>query len=265
MMLTSSPTIIAGSASGPTVAYGSGMKRLTIVLLVVVAACSGGDGDPTTTTVALATTTTTTGGSGSDTTATTAVAGDETTTTAVGTDEATTTTAGSSDTTTTTAGTTATTAAPTPATFAISRVVFGSEGYVAVTNVGGTAGNLEGWQLCQRPGYYGIGSVDVAPGETVRFTTGPVEGLTGQVFDAGGRFGQLSATGGEIGLYVDASFGSPSSIRSYVEWGSSDHGRSSVAVEAGIWVAGGFVRSDGVPGMAATVPVPTSPSDWATS
>jgi hypothetical protein len=143
--------------------------------------------------------------------------------------------------------------------------VFGSDGYVAITNVGGTTGNLEGWQLCQRPGYYRIGSIDVAPGETVRFTSGPVEGLTGQVFDAGGRFGQLSASSGEIGLYVDNNFGSASSIRSYVEWGSSDHGRSSVAVEAGIWVAGGFVRSEGVPGLAATVPIPTSPSDWATS
>ncbi|MBT8246982.1 MAG: hypothetical protein KJN73_04155, partial [Acidimicrobiia bacterium] len=220
---------------------------LLVVVALVVAGCSGSDGDPTTTSVASATTTTTTEGSGSDTTATTAVAGDETTTTAVGTDETTTTTAGSADTTITTAGTTANTAAPAPATFVVSRVVFGSEGYVAVTNVGGSAGDLEGWQLCQRPGYYGIGSVVVAPGETVRFTSGPVEGLTGQVFDAGGRFGQLSATGGEIGLYVDGNFGSASSIRSYVEWGSSDHGRSSVAVEAGIWVAGGFVSSEGVP------------------
>jgi hypothetical protein len=193
------------------------------------------------------------------------VVADSTTTTAEGTETTTSTTAGASATTTTTVATTGTTAAAAPATFAISRVVFGSEGYVAVTNVGGTGGNLEGWQLCQRPGYYRIGSVDVAPGETVRFTIGPVAGLTGQVIDAGGQFGQLSAATGEIGLYVDNNFASASSIRSYVEWGSGDHGRSSVAVEAGIWVAGGFVRSEGVPGLAATVSIPITPSDWATS
>lgn len=242
------------------------MKRIVlfVVLATLAAACSGGDADTTSSSAASGATTTTTGTAA--TTTTTASVGDSTTSTTGETGETTSTTA-ASDTTTTTAttGTTTTTAAATPATFAISRVVFGSEGYVAVTNVGGTAGNLDGWQLCQRPGYFRIGSIDVAPGETVRFTSGPVEGLTGQVVDAGGRFGQLSAGGGEIGLYVDNNFGSASSIRSYVEWGSSDHGRSSVAVEAGIWVAGSFVRSEGAPGLAATVAIPTAPADWATS
>ncbi len=242
------------------------MKRgvFLVVVALLLAACSNGDADPTTTPVASASTTTSIGTVAVTTTTAPVVAG-ATTTTVGGADETTTTTVGASDTTTTTAGATATTPAAVPATFAISRVVFGGEGYVAVTNVGGTTGNLEGWQLCQRPGYYRIGSIDVAPGETVRFTGKAVEGLTGQVIDAGGRFGQLSAANGEIGLYVDNNFASASSIRSYVEWGSSDHGRSSVAVEAGIWIAGGFVRSEGAPGLAATVGLPTSPSDWATS
>jgi hypothetical protein len=147
----------------------------------------------------------------------------------------------------------------------ISRVVFGDEGYVSITNVGGAAGNLDGWQLCQRPAYYRIGSVEVAPGETLHFATGSAPDLVGQVIESNGGFGRFGAGGGEIGLYVDSSFGSASSIRSYVEWGSSDHGRSSVAVAAGIWTDGGFVPSEGVPGLAAIVDVPTSPSDWATS
>lgn len=149
--------------------------------------------------------------------------------------------------------------------FAISRVIFGDNGYVSVTNVGSDAGNLEGWQLCQRPAYYAIGSVEVAAGETVHFTDGNVPGLSGQVIDAGGRFGPLQDSGGEMGLYADNSFGSSASIRSYVEWGSSPHGRSSVAWQAGIWPQDAFVESAGAPGLAAKTAVPTSPTDWANS
>ena len=149
--------------------------------------------------------------------------------------------------------------------FAISRIVFGDDGFVSVTNIGSEAGNLEGWQLCQRPAYYGIGSVIVAAGETVHFTDGEVAGLTGQTIDAGGRFGPLRDSGGELGLYADSSFGSSSAIRSYVEWGSSPHGRSSVAWEAGIWPQDAFVASAGAPGIAATAALPVSPEDWTNS
>jgi hypothetical protein len=240
------------------------MKRIMSVLAIVLiaAACSSSESDSNTTPAPGTTTTMAVSGDGGDTTttsvgATTGTAADEETTT--------TTVAG----TTTTAGQTATTATgrggSEEAVFVISRVVFGDEGYVSITNVGDAAGNLEGWQLCQRPGYYGIGSVAVAAGETVHFATGSAPDLPGQVIESNGRFGRFSAGGGEIGLYVDSSFGSASSIRSYVEWGSSDHGRSSVAVAAGIWTGGGFVPSAGVPGLAATVAVPVQPADWATS
>lgn len=209
------------------------MKRLSLILaLALIAGACGSDSESTDTT-----------SGGADSTTTTVAA----------------------TTTSTTLGVTPTTATPSDeAEFAISRVVFGDDGYVSITNVGGAAGNLEGWQLCQRPAYYAIGSVEVAPGETVHFTIGDASSLAGQVIDSGGRFGSFGADSGEIGLYVDGSFGSPSSIRSYVEWGESDHGRSSVAVEAGIW-DGRFVASSGAPGIAAVVANPIGAADWATS
>lgn len=173
-------------------------------------------------------------------------------------------TATSATTTATTGGTETTTGSSGEAEFVISHVVFGDDGFVSVTNVGDASGNLEGWQLCQRPAYFGIGSIDVAAGETVHFTTGDTGNLTGQVIESGGRFGNLSESSGEMALYVDGSFGSSSSIRSYVEWGEADHGRSSVAVEAGIW-DGGFVASAGAPGIAAMVDTPITAADWATS
>lgn len=216
------------------------MRRFVtlVVVVLIAAACGSSDSNSTTTTSA-------TGGNDVTTTS-----GDATSTTATG---------GSTD---TTSGDNS----ATDALLVISRVVFGDGGYVSVSNVGGTGGSLDGWQLCQRPAYYAIGPVEVAPGETVHFTTGgDVAELTGQVIDANGRFGRFSASGGEIALYAENAFGSASAIRSYVEWGSSDHGRSSVAVAAGIWTEGGFVPAEGAPGLVSTVAVPTAPEDWATS
>ena len=239
------------------------MKRIAwlLALVLLAASCSSSDPDSTTPSTPGTTTTTSASGGGGDTTSTsvgttTSAAPDgETTTTVAGT----TTTVGETTTTTTGGGGSG------EASFVISRVVFGDAGYVSITNVGDGAGNLEGWQLCQRPAYFGIGPVDVAAGETVHVATGSAPDLPGTVIESNGRLGQFGAGGGEIGLYVDSSFGSASSIRSYVEWGSSNHGRSSVAVAAGIWTEGGFVPSEGVPGLAAMIDVPTGPDDWATS
>ncbi len=218
-------------------------KLMLLIVLALVAAACGASGDDTTTTAAAAAA------------ATTTTAAEETTTTAA--DETTT---------TATAETTTTAAAGEGAVFAVTEVVFGDQGYVAITNIGSETGNLERWQLCQRPSYFGMPSQELAPGETVYVTTTTVVGLDvdGPVIDAGGRFGSLSASGGEIGLYRDSNFGSTSSIVSYVEWGSSGHARSGVAVGAGIWVDGDFVDAEGSVLIRATDEPPLGAGDWET-
>ena len=147
-------------------------KLMLLVVLALVAAACGASGDDTTTTAAAAAPTTT--------------AAEETTTTAA--DETTTTAA---------AEITTTAAAGEGAVFAVTEVVFGDQGYVAITNIGGETGNLERWQLCQRPAYFGMPSQELASGETVYVTATTVVGLDvdGPVIDAGGRFGSLSASG----------------------------------------------------------------------
>jgi len=155
-----------------------------------------------------------------------------------------------------TAVSTSTTAATTPVTsttepaaggdavFVISEVVFGDDGHVAVTNIGTGPGSLDRYQICQRPAYFGIDDITVEAGETVYFTAGSGAGLDGEVFQAGAGFGRLRASSGEIALYSSGSFASSDAIVSYVEWGSGNHGRSSVAVGAGIWPDGDFVATD---------------------
>ncbi len=171
---------------------------------------------------------------------------------------------GGDDPDTTPAGATTDPGAFDDAVFVVSEVVFGADGYVAVTNIGSGPGSLDRHQICQRPSYFAIDDVTVTAGETVYFAAGSSTGLDGQVFEAGSGFGRLTASSGEIGLYSSRSFDSSDDIVSYVEWGSSGHGRSSVAVEAGIWAAGDFVATDdtntGV--VANTSDAPITAASW---
>ncbi len=48
----------------------------------------------------------------------------------------------------------------------------------------------------------------------------------------------------DLGIYLDASFSSASSMVDFVQWGSGNHGRQSVAVTKGIWTAGEFVSGN---------------------
>ena len=224
------------------------MKRLVgaTALLLALAACGGSDSDSTTTTAASDATTTTTAG------ATPTTAADSTDTTAA------------EDTTTTTAA-----AERSPrARFAFTEVGLGPLGSVLIQNVGDAPGSLAGHWLCQRPSYHELPDVELQPGEVAHvFVTGHDEMFgtrSGAVAVEGiANTGPFDPESGEIGLYGSNDFGSADAIVSYVEWGSSDHGRSGTAVEAGIWAIGGFVVTTADSGaiLATTIP-PTDPSHW---
>ena len=150
--------------------------------------------------------------------------------------------------------------------FVISSVSFGTAAMVVLTNVGSETGNLAGHFICQRPNYWAIPDIEVPAGQSVAIGAGgsvlipPPGALT---LDDQARIGQLSAGGGEVALYDSNSFGSSGSILSYVEWGTSGHQRSSVAIAAGIWPAGGFVATtaDSSVILANTLPA-TDPTGW---
>lgn len=195
-------------------------------------------------------------------------ASDTTTTTEA---PATTTTTTQAETTTTTAATT-TSAAPTATTeagsaqFALSMVGFGDSAMIVITNIGGGPGNLSGHWLCQRPAYFEIPAVELAPLEAVAIGAGgevfsPPPGA--KTLDEVAAVGNLDPGSGEIALYSSNTFGSSDAIVSYVEWGQSGHGRSSVAVGAGIWSEGSFVATDGSSAAIIAVLLPAEdPQDW---
>jgi len=202
------------------------MKRiaLPLALVLLLAACGDDDTSAETTVTTAAPT---------STSATTTTAGDTTTTAAP---------------TTTVAETTTTEAdGPTGVVFQIASVSFGAP-MVTIYNIGDEGGSLAGHWLCQRPSYIELPDITLEPGEGVAISLGgnvflPPPGL----LTADGQFnvGGVDGTSGELALYSSNDFGSSDAIVSYVEWGTADHGRSSVAVGAGIWEAGAFVVTTG--------------------
>lgn len=169
--------------------------------------------------------------------------------------------------TTTSAAVEATTSTPSPsgAHFVLTSVSLGEGGMIVITNVGDVTGNLAGHFLCQRPAYFAIPDVEVPPGQFVAISTGgtvfqpPPDAIT---IDQVATIGTLRPGDGEVGLYDSGNFGASTDILSYVEWGSSGHGRSSVAVKAGIW-SDGFVQTadDSVSISANTLPA-TEAAHW---
>ncbi len=114
------------------------------------------------------------------------------------------------------------------------------DGWVLLQNTGSAPVSLNGHFLCQRPSYFALPDVTIPAGDIFWVGVGgPVDAEP--TVGANGGMGSFDPGGGEVGLYSSGSFGDANAILSYVEWGSTGHGRSSVAVDAGIWGAGDFV------------------------
>lgn len=127
----------------------------------------------------------------------------------------------------------------------IDRVSFDSS-EVTIRNSGSEPYDLTGHAICNRPGYFTIPGQILEPGESV-------------VVDASGI--GISAGGGEVGLYSSSNFGDAGAILAYVQWGSDSHGRTEVAVQAGVWAAGEFVEGGGS-AIVSSGNSPNSASDW---
>ena len=151
--------------------------------------------------------------------------------------------------------------------FVLTEVAFGTNGYVAITNVGGATGNLEGHALCQRPAYFVLPSIEVEPFQVVWVALGDGSGITNSsivaLVPANGQLGRVESGEGEMALYRSAQFTASEELRSYVEWGSSGHGRASLAIEAGLWEPNSFIEiPDDTFGVSSVAAEPDSPDDW---
>lgn len=129
--------------------------------------------------------------------------------------------------------------------FVLQAVTFGESASVTITNVGNVAGSLEGYWLCNRPNYMPVPATVLQPGESASLSATDL---------------RIDPADGEVGLYASNRFDDAAEIRSYVEWGAAGHGRSALAVAAGIWDGAGV--APGPAGLRAKTAVPSASTDW---
>lgn len=112
---------------------------------------------------------------------------------------------------------------------------------IELKNIGTASGDIGGWWLCYRFEYYDIpASVLIEPGAMLVVHLGVAGDNTST--DVYIQFAStLNTNSSDLNLYLDGNFTNPSSMIDFVQWGSSGHGRESVAVTAGLWSDGDFV------------------------
>lgn len=104
---------------------------------------------------------------------------------------------------------------------------------VEILNVSNNTIDVSGFWFCQFPDYQGIGNlIDICGGDLL-LDPGEILAIETTLIN-------FNSADGELGLYSEFGFDDPDNILDYVEWGSTGHERSSVAVNASIWTDGDF-------------------------
>ncbi len=102
-----------------------------------------------------------------------------------------------------------------------------------IKNTGNTSVDISSYWICDFPAYNQLSTLTIECGGDLILDPGEIVTLV-SAFD-------ISEADGELGLYLNTQYSNPGSIIDYVEWGSTGHSRSSVAVAANIWTTGDFV------------------------
>ncbi len=123
--------------------------------------------------------------------------------------------------------------------FSINEVGLGDNGYVALTNFTDVPASLQGLYLCQGSACFPLPDTTIDPGETVRIAAGDGDGYE-NVVAANATFGTLTPSNGEIALFESQEIDNPQNMRVYFQWGSTPHELTQVALDAGLWVEGGY-------------------------
>ena len=122
------------------------------------------------------------------------------------------------------------------ASWRITEIVFGANGYLLFTNGGPDAGDAGGLWIEARPNAIELPATIVHPGETVAVITGvAAEPNADHIVEATEALRLFSPTGGEVGLYRRGIFSDPDALIDYVLWGAAAGVRTDVAEAAGLW------------------------------
>jgi hypothetical protein len=118
--------------------------------------------------------------------------------------------------------------------FAINEVGLGPESFVALTNFTDVPVSLEGLYLCQGSACAALPGEVVEGGKTVRVVAGAGQGLE-DVIATHTAFGELRPADGEMALFTSEDTSDAKSLLVYLQWGSTPHELTALAVEYGLW------------------------------
>ena len=124
----------------------------------------------------------------------------------------------------------------------ILEVGLGPNGFIGLTNFTSVPAGLEGLYLCQGSDCFELPDRVVAPEETVRIAVGDGKGHV-NVVATRATLGELRPPDGEIALYASLRTEEPGEMGDYLQWGSTPHDLTQVAVEAGLWFETSYAPS----------------------
>jgi len=123
--------------------------------------------------------------------------------------------------------------------FSINEVGLGPNGFVALTNFTDVPASLAGLYLCQGSSCFELPDTVVPAGGIVRISVGDGSGYENVVVTHA-ALGELRPSDGEIALLTSKNLDELRAVLVYFQWGSTPHELTQTAVEAGLWVAGGY-------------------------
>ncbi|MEL7427954.1 MAG: hypothetical protein AAFN81_33515, partial [Bacteroidota bacterium] len=129
-----------------------------------------------------------------------------------------------------------------------------ADNQVELINTGTETLDVGGLWLCDFPRYDRINDLTVVCGDSENLAPGEVLVVSGWTIDP---------ADGELGIYTNSSFGSSSGLTDYVEWGSTGHTRSGLAVSINIWNTGDVVPAFGADESISWDGANDSPASWA--
>ncbi len=122
-------------------------------------------------------------------------------------------------------------------------------GIILIRNDGDEDYDISGHWICNRPTYFQLPDQVLAPGDVIEINTSSLG---------------ANAESGELALFTSGDFANSSDIIRYVQWGTDSHGRTSVAVEGGVWPEADFVDNQGS-NIESSGSNPVSSADWSSS
>ena len=122
---------------------------------------------------------------------------------------------------------------------AIYEIGLGPQGYVAITNFTNVPVSTAGQYLCQGSDCFALPDVIVEAGSRVKIAVGDGSGLE-NVIATQATIGELKPSDGEVALFNSDKYDDPAALLDYLQWGSTPHEFTSLAVEAGLWIMTGY-------------------------